>query len=105
MVVAVPALLKVTAVPGIICADAVLAAPTSITLVLVLIPTTGAFFRVEKVTESPTATLALEFIVNAVVPIPAVDPAEIAVVYTVSVSVSPVSKRFQTYLPALKSLV
>ena len=94
-----------TAVPGITCADAVLAAPTSTTLVLVLTPTTGAFFTVEKVTESPTATLVLAFIVNAVVPIPAVDPAEIAVVNIVSVSVSPVSKRFQTYLPALKSVV
>ena len=82
-----------------------MAAPTSTTLVLVLTPTTGAFFTVEKVTESPTATLVLAFIVNAVVPIPAVDPAEIAVVNIVSVSVSPVNKRFQTYLQALKSVV
>ena len=62
IVEAVPALVNVTAVPGMTLEEMVLAAPTSITLLLVLIPTTGASLILEKVTESPTATLDLEFI-------------------------------------------
>ena len=80
MVDAVDTLLKVTAVPGRICEDDVNAVPTVILLLVVATLTTGTSESLSPmVTESPTATFVTLINVNAVVPIPAVFPTDIAV--------------------------
>jgi len=80
MVDAVDTLVKVTAVPGRTCERVVKAAPTEILLLVVATLTTGTLVRAAPTeTESPTATFVTLIRSNAVVPIPAVFPTDIAV--------------------------